>query len=311
MKLTKLTDEQRAIVKANKDRFIKKFLSNDKIDKATTIELVGFIYSLINKPMPKIYKVGNPLAAQRFANKLKGTEKKYYSFGTYLTIYWASLYAYFETFVDLGIITEEKFPKYFKLRKFIDSNIFLTIEFEKAIIIVEKPMICLKNQNGLHSTDGMAIKWEDGYGQYYINGRSMPKWLFEKHKNNTLKKEDFINEPNEDVRAGMYELIESKGEGTMLEFLGAKQIDKQTFIHANGEVEEMTLYVTNEKFEEEEDLNGKSPAALAWLKMECPSTGQRYLIPSDSSFKNCVDAAKFHRPSEVPNELEYKWDSRN
>lgn len=311
MKLAKLTEDQRKIVKANKKKFVDKFLNSEKIDKKNAVQCIAFIYSLIKREMPKIYKVDNPLKAQLLANQLKGTKNTYYSFGSYLTIYWASFYAYYETFVDLGILTKEKFPKYFELRKFIDSNIFLTIEFEKAIIICEKPIHCLKNENGLHSLTGKAIQWEDGYGQYYINGRRMPSWIFEDFLSGSLTREKFMKEQNEDIRAGIYELIESKGEGLMLEFLGATEIDKQQFVHANGELEEMTLYKTKEKFKEEEDLNGKSPAQLAWLRMSCPSTGQNYLIPSDSSFNNCVDAAKFHRPTEVPKELEYTWHSRN
>lgn len=306
MKLTKLTDEQRVHLKTNKEKFVKKFLNNEKINIPLAKEVIGFVYGLIKKPMPIIYLASNPLKAQRMANQLKKTERKYYSFGTFLNVFYASWYAYYETYVDFGIITEDKFPKYFMLRKYIDTNIFMTIEFDKAIIIVEKPMVIHKNENGMHNTSGMAIQWADGYGQYHINGRRMPKEIFQ-----GFTRDQFLKEQNEDVRAGMYEIMEAKGEGTMLKFLGAKEIDKQSFVHEEGEIEEMVLYKTDEKFAEEEDLNGNSPAQLAWLKMSCASTGQTYLIPSDSSFNNCIDAAKFHRPNEVPKEVPYKWDSRS
>ena len=75
-------------------------------------------------------------------------------------------------------------------------------------------------------------------------------------------KEQFLKEENEDVRGGMYEIIESKGEGSMLTFLDAIEIDKQSFVHSNGEIEEMILYKTKESFNEEEDLNGKCPADI-------------------------------------------------
>lgn len=251
------------------------------------------------------------MAMQKLANKLKGTEKKYYATGTYMTIYWASFYAYYDTFVDFGIITEEKFPKYFKLRKFIESNIFMTIEFEKAIIICEKPIYIKKNERGMHCLTGPAIMWADGYCQFYINGRCMPQWIYEKNRTNTLTKEDFMKENNEDVRAGIYEIIENKGEGSMLNFLGAEEIDKKTIVHNNGDLEELTFYKTKEKYKMETDLNGKSPAPLAWLKLKCPSTYTIYLIPSDGSFNNCIDAAKYHRPASVPKEVEYNWSQRN
>ena len=138
----------------------------------------------------------------------------------------------------------------------------------------------------------------------------MPKWIFDKYQNNTLTKNDFINETNEDIRGGIYELIESGGEGKMLNFLGAIEVDKKILKHEIGD-EELILYKTNEVFNEEEDLNGKSPASLAWLKMTCPSTGTNYLIPTDSSFNDCISAAKYHRPNEIPSELDYFWNSRN
>lgn len=311
MKLETLTDEQRASLPAKKEYYIAKFLNSDKINRNLADEVIEFVYSLIDLPKPEIVQVISPKAAQDMANKLSETEKKFYPFGTFLTIYWSSFYAFYETFVDFGVVTEENCPNYFKLRKFIDSNMFLTIEFESHIIICEKPLYVKKNDNGMHCLTGPAITWEDGYSQYYINGRNMPEWIFSKYKDGTLTKMDFINEENEDIKAGIYEIIETGGEGSMLTFLGAVEVDKKSIIHTNGEVEELILYKTTEEFEMEEDLNGKSPAALAWLRMTCPSTGQNYLIPSDSSFDDAKEAAKYHRPTLVPRSHDYAWTSRN
>lgn len=307
MKLKSLNSKQKERLKEIKEEFIIKFLSFQEIDKKKSIELITFIYSLIKKPCPKIYKVSSPKAGQLLANKLKKTEKTFYTFGSYMTIGWAGLYSFYETFVEFGILTKEKFPKYFKLREFINSGIFLTIEFENAIILIEKP-IFIKRQNGrMHCTSGPAIKWRDGYEQYYINGRHMPKWIFEKE----ITKEDFLTQENEEIRAGIYEIQEAKKEGMMLEILGAYEADKRNFIHINGEIEEMILYKTNEKFAAETNLKGESNVPLAWLKMSCPSTGQVFLLPSDSYFKNCEQAAKFHRPNEIPTQIPYEWHSRN
>ena len=73
----------------------------------------------------------------------------------------------------------------------------------------------------------------------------------------------------------------------------------------------MELYKTTEYFMEEEDLNGSCPAQLAWLKIICPSTGSVYLIPSDSAFDTCVEAAKYHRPDYVTKEVPYTWEQRS
>lgn len=311
MKLKSLTDSQRARLSEIKDEYIQSFLEYKQINMEVLIPLIKFVYSLIKKEMPKIIIANSPMHGQRIANELCKTKSKYYSFGSYLTIGWASLYAWFDTFVEFGIITQDKFPKYFTLRKIKEAGIYSTIEFDTAIIIIKRP-IEIHRQNGrLHSLVGPAILWEDGYCQYYINGRNMPRIIFEKFKSSALTKEMFLSEQNEDIRAGIYELIESKKEGAMLEFLDADEIDRKTINHKNNEHEEFILYKTKQKFNGEEDLNGRSPAPLAWLKMSCPSTGQNYLIPTDGSFSNCLDAAKYHRPEIVPQNLEYAWNQRN
>ena len=199
---------------------------------------------------------------------------------------------------------------------YLESGVYSTIFSELLCVVSKYPKkICRDNNNNLHNTNGLAVEWgyiieETKFDCYYIHGRQMPKQIFEKYQNNLLTKADFINETNEDVRGGIYEIIESKGEGEMMKFLGAIEVDRKTIKHAKGN-EEFILYKTKEVFNEEQDLNDKSPAALAWLKMTCPSTGQNYLIPTDSSFTNCIDAAKYHRPDEIPKELEYFWNSRN
>ena len=119
------------------------------------------------------------------------------------------------------------------------------------------------------------------------------------------------DETNEDVRAGIYEVVEGSGEGSMMKFLDAKEVDKQTIVHKNGSTEECILYKSENSFPGETDLTGKSNVPLAWVKLTCPTSGTRYLIPSDSSFTNVLDALKYHRPEGVPESLKYVWHSRN
>ena len=109
----------------------------------------------------------------------------------------------------------------------------------------------------------------------------------------------------------MFEIIEAKGEGSMMTFLEAYEYGTETILHANGEEEVLTLYRTTETFPELENINGKTDVPLCWLRLVCPSTGQNYLISTDESFKTPSEAAKYHRPEEVPFELGYSWLSRN
>ena len=97
----------------------------------------------------------------------------------------------------------------------------------------------------------------------------------------------------------------------MMDLLEAYEYGTETIEHRNGEQEVLTLYRTKETFAELQDINGKTDVPLCWLRLVCPSTGQNYLISTDSSFKTPTEAAKYHRPEEVPFELGYSWLSRN
>lgn len=220
------------------------------------------------------------------------------------------------------------FTDFDNYKKLLKTGIYELYAFDGICIVCEMPKVFQDEQKRLHNPKGPAAIWRDGFEQYFIHGRAISGKLFD-----GFSKRDFLSEQNEDTKAAMYEIIEANGEGSMLEFLGAEEVDKHTFIHTvniygdpyideYGDIcnkiikqekqqEEMILYKTKETFAGEVDINGNSPCPLSWLKMTCPSTGSNYLIPTDSSFNNCIDAAKYHRPSKVPAELDYVWNQRN
>lgn len=307
MKLTSLTTEQKQHLKSNKEKFVKQFLEPRKICKTSAMDSIAFVYSLIKKPMPKIYEVSNPFQAQKLANKLKGTTKQFYSFGTYLTTYWASFYSYYETFVDFGIITEEKFPKYFELRKFIDSGIFLTIEFENAIIVCGNPSVCLKNENGLHNISGKAIQWADGYGQYYVNGRSIPKKYFLSISEKTFTMMDFINEKNEEHKSTCIALMQEKyGDEYIFDFFRTNLTEVDTYTDKKpgefliGTTGSMTVGVYT-LFKGE--INDQD---IAYVRCYCPSTDRMFFLGVDSAHKKADDAiASLYRiPTKLKGHIE-------
>ena len=328
MKLEKLTSDQEKLMIQVRDEWINLALKNNVngINKPMFEEGVKWLYNdLLKKPEPKIIYCDSWLSCLITISILKRTSasvwasvwasvgasvgasfSEYSSYVGYNNYGWVSFYDFFDR---INVLENFNFKQY---KKLMLSNAFNAYEYENYIFAIQPPIRIVKNSNNvLHSTSESAIKFKDGSEYFFINGRSMPAWIFEKHFNNSLAKEDFINEGNEDIKAGIYEIIESQGEGSMLSFLNAEEVDKQTIIHRNGDMEDLILYKTKEVFNEEVDLNGKSGVPLAWLKMTCPSTGTNYLIPSDSSFDNCIDAAKYHRPTEVPITVDYIWDQRN
>ena len=202
----------------------------------------------------------------------------------------------------MGRIIGDKFEKYHKLREVTDTGIFSTIEFENAIIICEKPIICYKNDKGMHCTTGPAIKWRDGYEQYYVNGRKIDKQLFKKCLSGMITQQEFLQEENDERRSAMYMIL---GEEKIMNLLCAELVDETTVVHDNGEVEKIGYYRTKEK------LNKFRNKPYAWRKVVCPSTGTTYLTPTDPDLKTALDVAKCHRPSFVPKSADYKWYSRS
>jgi hypothetical protein len=302
MKIPKLSPEQKARLKEIKAEYVKKALTFQEIDDKKALEVIEFVYSLGKRVMPKVFKVCSPYTAQRLANKLKGTKNKFYAFGTYLTIGWQSFYSFYDTFVEFGILPPVKFEKYHKLKQVVDSGIFLTIEFQYAIIICEKPIFCKKNDKGMHCIDGAAIKWRDGYEQYHVNGRRIEKCWAKKCLSGKLTQKEFLAETNDEKRSAAYLLM---GEEKIMKLLNAELVDEVTITHENGEIEQIGLYKTKKA------LNTFKKKPYAWRKVVCPSTGTAYLTPTNPDLKKAIDVAKFHRPDFVPSKIDYTWFSRS
>jgi hypothetical protein len=285
-----------------------------EFDAEKARKAVKWNYEKCGYAEPKVVVVENPLEAQIMGNQLLGnkTNQHINSYLFTLNVYSDCYYQWYKFIKDefkLPLTIEAEFEECFKLQR--ESGVYSAIFLDEVCIVSKYPKKVYRNENNdLHRTDGVAVVWGHTTHEldcYYINGRNMPSRLFEEE----ITREDFIKESNEDIKGGIYEIIESRGEGSMLEFLGAKVVDEHMFAHSDGSVETMTLYKTEEKIKGVTNMNDESPSELAWLKMVCPSTGTNYLIPSDSSFMNCVDAAKFHRPTYVPTDVDYDWSQRN
>jgi len=240
---------------------------------------------------------------EEFISKVRANYSLKSSYCGWSNFGWVSFYDYF---TEIKVVDNPDFNQY---KEIIQSNVFETFEFEHVVFAVQPPIKIVKNDNNqLHNPLGASIEFIDGSKFYYINGREIDGELITKG----FTKERFMTETNEDIRGAMYTIIEGKGgEGAMLDFLGAYEFDNDVITHQNGDKEILTLYRTTETFSELQDINGKRDVPLCWLRLVCPSTGQNYLIATDPSFEKAVDAIKFHRPEDVPFDLDYTWMSRS
>jgi hypothetical protein len=183
---------------------------------------------------------------------------------------------------------------------------------DKVCLVLRMPSRIIRNEIGFHSAEEPAIQFVGGYGVYYLNGRRIPNWVFEKYENKTLNVNDLIKEKNEDIKAGIITLVkEREGNEGLMKFLNATIVDEQEVNHANGYSETLRLWKTKKKFKFLVDKDGNENQPYAWIEMICPSTGQTYLIDTCPSFKDAVACAKWHRPKAVPESVPYVWQSAN
>jgi hypothetical protein len=155
--------------------------------------------------------------------------------------------------------------------------------------------------NELHCLTGPAVEW-DGvpWKCYYINGRNIPEKEYEMALKGKVTSAIYHKETNEDIRAAWYEIL---GQEKMLDILGAAEMDRGTFVHNDGSVEEVILYKTKKSYPE----TGNNP--YAWVRFICPSTGTKYLIDVDPKWNDARQAAVSTSPL-VTNVEDYKFDGR-
>lgn len=283
--------------------------------------LFNFVKRLAKDGSQLYSQLGSQLGSQldsQLGSQLEKTKNEIFIYNSTdlftVNFYSDCYYAWYEFIrkeLNLPLSVNEDFQTCFELQR---KSGISTVIFSEALCVVCKypKKVYWNEENRMHNTTSVAVEWGSysaltKFDCYYINGRNVPSKLFTEG----FTKQDFLSETNEDIRAAMFEIVESKGEGSMLAFLEAREYNKESVVHKNGDIEELILYRTNEKFPELKDLKGNQNVPLCWLKLQCPSTGQVYLISTDASFKTASEAAKFHRPEDIPFELDYVWHSRN
>src|SRR3990167_9942503 len=179
------------------------------------------------------------------------------------------------------------------------------------VLVLQTPKHILRNNVGFHSITESSIMWGKG-NMYYINGRKINSILFNKVLKGILTFEEFLAIKNEDEKAGVITMIkENSGNEGLLKFLQAVCVDEKQIIHESGHIETVKLFKTIKKFSFLQDRFNNFDQPYAWTQMECPSTGQIYLIDTSADFTNVIDSIKFHRPEPVDFDLAYNFKQFN
>jgi len=121
--------------------------------------------------------------------------------------------AFYDFFERIGMLDDYNFKQYRRLNQ---SNCFTLYEYSDVVFAIHPPVVIERNENGiLHHTERPSVEYNNGSCHYFINGIEMPDWIFK-----GFTKAEFLEMQDEEIRAGMIEIVESKGKGAMLDFLG-------------------------------------------------------------------------------------------
>jgi hypothetical protein len=183
-----------------------------------------------------------------------------------------------------------------------NAGVYNAICNEKVCITSNYPLEIHRNEAGdLHNTSDVAVKWSGvEWKCYYINGRNISAKDFEMALNGEVTRDIYNAEANQDTRAAWYEIL---GQERMMQILDVEEIDRGTFVHNDGSVEEVILLKTKQSYPE----TGDNP--YAWVRFVCPSTGTNYLIDVEPHHTSAVEAAVSTSPL-VTSVDDYKFDDR-
>ena len=312
MKLAELSKEQVAKMSEVKQYWLNYIFScKHSVDREKARIGIDWLYKSVGRAEPIVVFVDSPMACQYAVLYIKEFVKKFpqlfsrdqvgaqvrdqvraqvwaqvwdqnfefTSFGAYPNVGDYGWVSFFDFFTQIGVIDHDGFNRF---RDILNWGVYDTVQLNGFCIISDMPRKLIRNNAGrLHNPTGPAVEFADGYKQYYVNGRALPAWIWEKAAAGEITRDMFLKEQNSEIKGGIYEVL---GQKKMMELLGAKEVDTRKIFHANGDVETVTLLKTKQKFPEIDNQ------PFAWVKMVCPSTGSQYLQGVEPHHTNALEA---------------------
>ncbi len=183
---------------------------------------------------------------------------------------WCSFYDFFR---QIGVdFKNEDFNSFTSLS---DAGVYDMIQFKDLCIVCAKPeYVSRDEENRLHSENGEAIHWKDGFRLWFWHGVSIPGELIISPEKTT--REQIIKERNVEVRRCYQEIL---GSEKYAETLGVIEIDSDTDLQGNN----MRLMITK-------DIDELAGEKIKFADVTCPSTERKYFLCVPSDINNVWDA---------------------
>ena len=313
-----LSSELRSELNSELDSELSSELRNELYDELSS-ELYSELYSELDSELDsELYsKLDSELHSELYSELHRELDSELYKNKNrshwlfYCSIYSRVYFTWYKFIQDEFSLTTKKKEDLDWLYQNSLNNIARCFFTKGYVLVLQTPKHILRNNVGFHSITESSIMWGKG-NMYYINGRKINSILFNKVLKGILTFEEFLAIKNEDEKAGVITMIkENSGNEGLLKFLQAVCVDEKQIIHESGHIETVKLFKTIKKFSFLQDRFNNFDQPYAWTQMECPSTGQIYLIDTSADFTNVIDSIKFHRPEPVDFDLAYNFKQFN
>lgn len=278
--LETLSEEQLALTSVVRDKWLKQFFTPKRIDEDRLKQGLTFLYELVDRPAPKISIVESPMQVK----KLLGSEYGDALLRLDLDYGWVAFYDFFQ---EIGIVKSTNFDRF---KDLLISGVYDIATAQDECICIQPPLFIRRDEeHNLHSLDGPAVEWGDGFQQFFISGVSFDQSLFHRTVSKSISAQELLGLDNiEQKRVG----LKIYGLEKCLDALGARHI--VTSLRGNQ------LY-----FIEDSEIFGEP---TYFLRYSDPSTGETYVsaIPSEVGINGDPDecmAWKFHLTKEEYAEL--------
>lgn len=232
-----------------------------------------------------------------------------------LSVFSIHYLAFFKFMVEelcLPLSEKGNFRSFYELHR--ESGIFSCCCSEQIAIICKYPKKVFQKKDNmweLHNLLGSAIEWNYAFakfGCHYIEGIYLDTERFEKVISRELSYEIFTQIKNDREKAAAITLMkENYGDAELFRVFNPRLVDETEVLHGNNYVETIKIYQTKGCYSFLSNRWGEINKPFAWIEFTCPSTQKKHLILTCPEFKKAIDAARWHRPDFLPEDIPYKW----
>ena len=291
--ITQLTAYQKEQIKVYREKYIKIGLNTDRIDEKQCMNDINdlYVHILDRKKPEKIFICKSPYQAwkricyyvhefgeneQKSVKNLKAEdldvnidEEKYMINFVYPYLQGSmdvNVFGYYDYIKEvLGL----DFPKKYEIFK-KTMNYGYIFPLQKVCFVSEKPVEINMIDRVLHADYKPAVKFEDGFSLWRLNGITVPEWIvMTKPENMDIEK--IMKIKNVEVRR---EAIRKLGTTLLLDKLKYTVIDKKSlYVDDNNKVyaEKKGREIKYELIEAELEIESNTNRKVRLLKMENPS----------------------------------------